>query len=202
MTDLRAAASGPLAARLSPRWLEEHCLIPVEAGEDGTLTAVAGRTPDPTVVDELVRLFGQPVRVVPAEAAEVRAALLAARPATPAASEATATDGEGAAVAVGDLRALANEAPVVQFVNVMLLDALKAGASDVHVESTAAGLRVRMRLDGVLRDVSSLGRAQQSGIMSRVKLLAGLDKSAVITLQVRRGDSTAFVTVSGLTDKG
>ena len=34
------------------------------------------------------------------------------------------------------------------------------------------------------------------------KLLAGLDKNAVITLQVRRGESTAFVTISGLTDKG
>jgi hypothetical protein len=34
------------------------------------------------------------------------------------------------------------------------------------------------------------------------RLLAGLDKSAVFTLQVRRGDSTAFVTVSGLADKG
>ena len=34
------------------------------------------------------------------------------------------------------------------------------------------------------------------------KILAGLDKNAVITLQVRRGESTAFVTISGLTDKG
>jgi len=34
------------------------------------------------------------------------------------------------------------------------------------------------------------------------KLLAGLDKNAVITLQVRRGESTAFITISGLTDKG
>jgi type II secretory ATPase GspE/PulE/Tfp pilus assembly ATPase PilB-like protein len=174
--DLRAAAAGALAARLSPRYLEEHCLIPIGLEGDGTMTAAAGLPVDPTVLDELSRLFERPVRVVPAEAAEIRAALLAARPAaaTPTDVEVQAPDAESA-VAVGDLRALANEAPVIQYVNVMLLDALKAGASDVHVESTTEGLRVRVRLDGVLQEVSTLGRAHQSGILSRIKLLAGLD---------------------------
>ena len=174
--DLRAAAAGALAARLSPRYLEEHRLIPLEIDGNGVLTVAAGTTLDPTVIDELSRLFERPVRAVPAEAAEIRAALLAARPATPAATNAvTATDNGEELAALGDLRALANEAPVIQFVNVMLLDALKAGASDVHVESTTEGLRVRVRLDGVLRDVSMVGKAHQSGIMSRIKLLAGLD---------------------------
>jgi len=173
--DLRAAAAGALAARLSPRYLEEHCLIPLQVDDD-TLTAAAGKPLDPTVLDELSRIFDRPVRVVTVEAAEIRAALLEARPATPASPEAIAVaPDDDAAVAVGDLRALANEAPVIQFVNVMLLDALKAGASDVHVESTTDGLRVRVRLDGVLRDVSTLGKAHQSGILSRIKLLAGLD---------------------------
>ncbi|MFN8581014.1 MAG: GspE/PulE family protein [Gemmatimonadaceae bacterium] len=76
---------------------------------------------------------------------------------------------------LGDLRELANQAPVVQFVNVMLQDALRAGASDVHVESQPDGVRVRFRLDGVLRDVSSLGHGLQAGAVSRIKLLAGLD---------------------------
>src|SRR5687767_1033441 len=174
--DLRAAAAGTLAARLSPRYLEEHRLIPLEIDSTGTLTVAAGKVLDPTVLDELSRLFERPVRAVPAEAAEIRAALLAARPATPPDSDVVATSGNGEnLVATGDLRALANEAPVIQFVNVMLLDALKAGASDVHVEATAEGLRVRTRLDGVLRDVSNIVKAHQSGIVSRIKLLAGLD---------------------------
>jgi type II secretory ATPase GspE/PulE/Tfp pilus assembly ATPase PilB-like protein len=175
--DLRAAASGPLAARLSPRYLEEHCLIPLAIDADGALTAAAGRPLDATVVDELARLFDRPVRLVDAPAAEIHAALLAARPVTPAATDvAIAAPDEGnGAVALGDLRALANQAPVIQFVNVMLLDALRAGASDVHVESTPDGVRVRVRLDGVLREVSTLGRSYQSGVISRIKLLAGLD---------------------------
>jgi type II secretory ATPase GspE/PulE/Tfp pilus assembly ATPase PilB-like protein len=172
--DLRAAAAGALAARLSPRYLEEHRLIPLEIDGNGVLTVAAGKMLDATVLDELSRVFERPVRTVAAEAAEIRAALLAARPATPAATEAIGSNGEDL-VATGDLRALANEAPVIQFVNVMLLDALKAGASDVHIEATTEGLRVRMRLDGVLRDVSILGKAHQSGILSRIKLLASLD---------------------------
>ena len=173
--DLRAAAAGALAARLSPRYLEEHRLIPLEIDSNGVLTVAAGKALDATVLDELSRVFERPVRTVAAEAAEIRAALLAARPATPSSTETVSSTNGEELVAMGDLRALANEAPVIQFVNVMLLDALKAGASDVHVESTAEGLRVRMRLDGVLRDVSVLGKAHQSGILSRIKLLAGLD---------------------------
>jgi type II secretory ATPase GspE/PulE/Tfp pilus assembly ATPase PilB-like protein len=123
----------------------------------------------------LSRVFGRPVRTVAAESAEIRAALLATRPETPASSELVTSNTGDDLVASGDLRALANEAPVVQFVNVMLHDALKAGASDVHVESTTDGLRVRVRLDGVLRDVSMVGQAHRSGIISRIKLLAGLD---------------------------
>ena len=173
--DLRAAAAGALAARLSPRYLEEHRLIPLEIDANGVLTVAAGKVLDATVLDELSRVFERPVRAIPAEAAEIRAALLATRPATPASTEAASAQNGDELVATGDLRALANEAPVIQFVNVMLLDALKAGASDVHVESTTDGLRVRMRLDGVLRDVSIVGKAHQSGILSRIKLLAGLD---------------------------
>ncbi len=135
--DLRAAAAGPLAGRLSPRYLEEHCLIPIAMDQGGVLSIAAGRPLDPTVTDELGRMFGGDVRVIDAPAAEIRAALLA-----------TQREGEPQAPAPGDstpdmadLRELANQAPVVQFVNVMLLDALRAGASDVHVESTPDGAR-------------------------------------------------------------
>ena len=173
--DLRAAASGPLAARLAaPR--QEHGVVPLGIDPDGTLSAAAGGPVDVTVLDELARVFQRPVRLVSAPAAEIQAALLATRHVTPArAVEATAGDHGGDAFALGDLRALANQAPVIQFVNVMLLDALRSGASDVHVESAVDGVRVRVRLDGVLREVSALGRAYQSGVISRIKLLAGLD---------------------------
>src|SRR2546426_9303332 len=51
--DLRAAAAGPLAQRLSPKYLEEHCLLPVGVNDAGELLVATGEVPDPTVIDEL-----------------------------------------------------------------------------------------------------------------------------------------------------
>ena len=76
---LRAAASGELALRLSPRYLDEHCLLPLGIGDDGALITAVGRALDPTVTDELSRLFRRPLRLVQHPAAEIQAAVLAAR---------------------------------------------------------------------------------------------------------------------------
>jgi general secretion pathway protein E len=173
--DLREAAAGPLAARLSSRYLEEHRVLPLGMEPDGTLLLAAGGPLDPTVSDELSRLFGAPLRLVELPAAEIQAAILGARQDTPHTNGASAMAGELDADAFDDLHALATQAPVIQLVNVMLLDALRAGASDVHVESTASGLRVRFRLDGVLHEVSHLARQFRAAVISRIKLMAGLD---------------------------
>ena len=177
--DLRDAARGDLAARVPRRFLEEHVVVPVAESDDAVVVAAGGPL-DPTVVDELARVFGRPVRLVEAPAAELQAALLAARHEEDAASPALAdalpaADGEPGEDALDDLRALASQAPVVKLVNVLLLDALRLGASDVHLESAPDGLRVRYRLDGVLREVQRLAPGLRAGAVSRVKILAGLD---------------------------
>jgi len=173
---LRAAASGVLALQLPARYLEEQQLIPLEVAGDGTLVVAAARALDATVTDALAARFGRAVRVVDAAPQDVQAALLGARREVEDAGDA-ATRGDVAAGAdgMGDLRAQAQDAPVVQVVNALLGDALARGASDVHVESTRDGLRVRLRLDGVLRDVATYPVALQPGVLSRLKLLAQLD---------------------------
>ncbi len=168
--DLRSAATGPLARRLATGYLEEHAVLPLEFTPDGVLAVAAGGDLDVTVVDELSRFFACPIRLVPTAAAEIRAALLETSPTV---EPALAVPDEG--IELGDLRALAGQAPVIRFVNVMLLDALRSGASDVHLESDLDGLRVRQRLDGVLRETAALARTHAAGVISRVKLLAGLD---------------------------
>jgi type II secretory ATPase GspE/PulE/Tfp pilus assembly ATPase PilB-like protein len=199
--DLRAAAAGPLASRLPPRWLEEHDLLPL-AEEEGAVVVAAGAPPHATVLDELARVYGRPVRVVEVPAGEIHAALLAAAPAAPAAEPELPNDG-----AAEDLRALASQAPVVQLVNVTLLDALRAGASDVHVESLGdaegGGLRVRFRLDGVLRESARLPERYRAGVVSRIKIMAGLDIAERRAAQdgrarVRVGDREVDVRVSTL----
>ena len=72
----------------------------------------------------------------------------------------------------------ADESPVVRFVNGTLYDALKARASDIHLESTAQGMTVKYRLDGVLQAVTRPeGREFADRVISRLKVLADLDIS-------------------------
>ncbi|MEJ2237801.1 MAG: GspE/PulE family protein [Gemmatimonadales bacterium] len=177
--DLRVAAAGPLAQRLSPKYLEQHCLLPLEVATDGTLRVAVGGALDPTVVDELRLTFRRPVKLLEVPAAEIAAAILSAQSETePADLHLETVDvavGDGKREALDDLRALASQAPVIKLVNLMLLEALEHRASDVHVESTPDGLRVRQRIDGVLHDVATHPRQYQAAVISRLKVMANLN---------------------------
>jgi type II secretory ATPase GspE/PulE/Tfp pilus assembly ATPase PilB-like protein len=170
---LRAAAAGPLALRLPPRWLEEHAVLPLTV-RDGVLEVASDQAVAPHVQDALEREFGATVQVVPVAPGDVRAALLAA-PRTAAADVRGAALSGDAVESLDDLRALASREPVVQVVNAMLAEAMRAGASDVHLETLPDALRVRMRLDGVLQDAQQLGPDFRAAVISRLKVLAGLD---------------------------
>ncbi|HSI29292.1 MAG: GspE/PulE family protein [Methylophilus sp.] len=69
-----------------------------------------------------------------------------------------------------------DSSPVVRFVRSTLYDALKAGASDIHLESTVHGLRVKYRIDGVLNEAGGLsGVMQAEQAISRIKVMSELD---------------------------
>jgi type IV pilus assembly protein PilB len=74
-----------------------------------------------------------------------------------------------------DPRAPAESAPAVHLCREILLDALAARASDIHIEAGPQELRVRLRVDGVLRDHLRLPQWMHAGLLSRVKILANLD---------------------------
>jgi type IV pilus assembly protein PilB len=67
------------------------------------------------------------------------------------------------------------DAPVVRFVNKVLLDAIKRGASDIHFEPYETAYRVRTRLDGVLKQVAAPPLALSSKVVARLKVMARLD---------------------------
>ncbi len=69
----------------------------------------------------------------------------------------------------------AEEAPVVKLVNSLLADAIKKGASDIHIEPFERQLRVRFRMDGMLYEMMSPPLRMKSAIISRLKILAELD---------------------------
>jgi len=76
-----------------------------------------------------------------------------------------------------DLAKAADDAPVVKLVNLVLLDAIKKGASDIHVEPYEKDFRVRFRIDGVLYDVMKPPMKLKNAITSRLKIMAELDIS-------------------------
>ena len=76
---------------------------------------------------------------------------------------------------VADLEASADEAPVVRLVNLILTDAIKRGASDIHVEPYEKTYRVRFRIDGVLYEIMNPPMRLKESIASRLKILSKLD---------------------------
>jgi type IV pilus assembly protein PilB len=68
-------------------------------------------------------------------------------------------------------------APIVKLVNLILLDAIKRGASDIHIEPYEKVLRVRYRIDGVLHEIMRPSMSMRDAIVSRLKILARLDIS-------------------------
>jgi type IV pilus assembly protein PilB len=75
------------------------------------------------------------------------------------------------------LSRISEDAPVVRLVNVLLVDALRRGASDIHVEPYEKELRIRFRIDGVLYDVMRPPLKMRDALISRVKIMAKLDIS-------------------------
>lgn len=79
------------------------------------------------------------------------------------------------AAAVDDLLDTRDDSPVIRLINALLLEAVKEGASDVHVETQEKRLVVRFRVDGVLRDMLEPRRELAPLLVSRIKVMAKLD---------------------------
>jgi type IV pilus assembly protein PilB len=87
-------------------------------------------------------------------------------------------DGAGGVVAEADddqLRVQANDAPVVRFVNLLLMQAIRDHASDIHLEPGEKGADIRMRIDGVLHEITPPPPHLYQGIVTRIKILSTMD---------------------------
>jgi len=69
----------------------------------------------------------------------------------------------------------ASKAPVIRFVNLLLTQAVKSRASDIHIEPQERSMSVRMRIDGVLRDMVPPARKMQAAVIARIKILSKMD---------------------------
>jgi type IV pilus assembly protein PilB len=76
---------------------------------------------------------------------------------------------------IGELESAAEQAPVVKLVNLVLVDAIRKGASDIHLEPYEKSLRVRYRIDGVLYEIMRPPLKLKNAIVSRLKIMSRLD---------------------------
>ncbi len=76
---------------------------------------------------------------------------------------------------VADLKDLAGGAPVVRLVNAMIARAIAERASDIHIEPEAGRVRVRLRVDGILHEAMSVPKDLQAPVISRIKVMGGMD---------------------------
>src|SRR5690348_1976022 len=172
----------PLPDSFEAQYLEYNGILPLEIAGDRLRVAVAGE-PASEVLDDLELSFGLKLDVVPVPREAlldgVRRAFAAAESVVELVRDLEAEVGGASAPgedgSPADARDLANQPPVIRFVNLLIREAYEARASDIHLEATRDGLRSRFRIDGVLCDVPSPPKGLQAAVVSRVKLLAELD---------------------------
>ncbi len=169
-----------LSARITPDFLEEHCILPLNI-DGAALNIGAWREPvDPDALYQLEMLLGARARVIHVDEAFARPAIRSVYGESSAQALIDSV-GDGArpvdddALPIDDLRAQANEAPVIRLVSMLLTEALDARASDVHLEAYPDGLRIRYRVDGVLQEAPSPPRSMAPAVISRLKVMANLD---------------------------
>jgi type IV pilus assembly protein PilB len=82
---------------------------------------------------------------------------------------------DASSIVASALHQVDEEAPIVRFVNGLIEQAIENRASDLHIEPRDDDLRVRFRIDGVLHEVDTVPRAVQSALISRLKIMSGVD---------------------------
>ncbi|MCX7718300.1 MAG: GspE/PulE family protein [Candidatus Sumerlaeaceae bacterium] len=199
----------PELLRLIPSQIaRQYCVFPVDQREDNTLVVAISDPLNVRIVDDL-RLFlaGSNIREIEAVVANEEEIIdyinlyygVGDQTLDQMVDEfekedtSTALGPSEGAVDLSDLDKIAQDAPVIRFCSLLLLQAMKDRASDLHIEPFSHIIRIRYRVDGVLREIPSPPKSWQAGIISRFKVMAGLD----IAEQRRPQDGRMRLTVEG-----
>ncbi len=169
-----------LIKKLPVEWARSHCLLPVRIDGDACVL-----TADPAAVEEqnaLELMIGCPLHPVVAERALIVQGIERAyfrRDSSPG-DYIKGLEPEDGEISIGrikadDLLQAAESAPATQLVKLIVLEAVKQNASDIHFEAFESRLRVRYRIDGVLYEKASPPKHLERAIVSRVKVMAGMD---------------------------
>jgi len=144
--------------------------------EDTLLVAMTDPTNVRAVDDISIMTNGLAVRPAVASPDDVAAVMSRVNKLDAAVADAIQAGGEEEeAPEVRDIRESADNAPVVKLVNGVVAQAVEEGASDVHFEPQGREMRVRYRVDGMLHDATTIPRRMVAGVLSRLKIMGGLD---------------------------
>ena len=177
-----------LVAPLPLAWARSHGVLPLRIDGEACLLVA-----DPTRIEvhqQAARVLGRPLRCVVATEAVVMEAIargyathanadaggyIRALDAAGAAAGGVADGGGDQVVRTSDLLEAAGAAPVTRLVNLILLEAVKQHASDIHFEPFESRLAVRYRIDGVLYNRAEPPKHLEAALVSRLKVMARMD---------------------------
>jgi len=179
----------PEVAKLIPHSMAlRHKAIPVERSQDILKVAMANPL-DVQAVDDIAQVTGlEPLPLIAVEdeileaiftcfgaAGDVSDIIVEAIKDADAEVKVREEEPEETEANVADLKDLAGGAPVVRLVNALIARAIAERASDIHIEPEASRVRVRLRIDGILHEVMNIPKDLQSPVISRIKVMAGMD---------------------------
>jgi general secretion pathway protein E len=171
LAELMSANS--LADQFSQRFLRESLMFPYST-EDGARWLAVGDPTDTASIRAAELALGAPLHIAIASFEDI-ATVLAARLEDKAHTTQSVASNARADDDIESLRDLASGAPTVRAVNDLLERAVELRATDIHIEPFQSGLVVRMRVDGVLRAMQAPAGALPQALISRIKILAGLN---------------------------
>jgi len=172
--------AAPVAAdRIHAAFLQQHRIVPIAETAAALVIAMADPLDD-RPASALAFALEKRVERRAAVPADIEAAFARLYGAGPAATEVldeheTQRDDADRDDDLERLKDLASEAPVIRLVNAIIARAVEMHASDIHLESADGALRLRYRIDGVLREMDAPPARLKSAIISRVKIMAKLN---------------------------
>ncbi len=151
--------------------------VPVSFVDKRTLLLAMADPSNVLAVDDVAIMTGYEVRVAVASPDAITDLISRMARLDDVVSGEAAIEEDDSSAEIVNLRETADDAPVVKLVNQIVAQAVELGASDVHLAPDGNEVRVRVRVDGILQDITTVPRRMAAGVVSRVKIMAELDIS-------------------------
>jgi type IV pilus assembly protein PilB len=165
---------GAATAYIDEKLARRYGAVPVRFLEDQTLLVAMIDPQNLPAQEDLAIITGFPIQPAIASEEDVFGAIAKIYR-----EKAEVGEGGGGAEvdeeSITDIRDATEEAPIIKLVNSVIAQSVDDAASDIHFEPQAKELVVRFRIDGVLHEIMSIPRRMQSGVLSRLKIMAELD---------------------------